>query len=96
MGGSDSKPQQPGNSFSNPTLSKPMDEEKVAMAQAQQELEAITDMYNRMMDQCFRKCVTHYNEADLTKGESTCVERCVFKYLDVHKKVGERLTSVQQ
>ena len=47
----------------------------------------------RMMDQCFKKCVNNYNEADLTKGESVCIERCVFKYLDVHTKAATRLSA---
>lgn len=78
--------------------------QQVAMEQAKQELEALTDMYSRwefifhynsiftrMQDQCFRKCVSSYSESDLSKGESVCVERCVLKYMDVHKKVAERM-----
>ena len=47
-----------------------------------------------MMDQCFKKCISSYNESDLSKGEAVCVERCVYKYLDVHQKVAGRLTSI--
>jgi len=59
--------------------------------QATQEMEAITEMYNRMTDQCFRKCVSQYNDSDLSKGEGVCIDRCVQKYMDVQNKVGLRL-----
>mmetsp|Transcript_27197 Transcript_27197/g.58579 ORF Transcript_27197/g.58579 Transcript_27197/m.58579 type:complete len:85 (+) Transcript_27197:59-313(+) len=62
------------------------------MQQAQQnELEAITDMFNKMTEQCFRKCVAMYKEPDLSVGEATCVDRCVHKYMTVHGKVQEIL-----
>lgn len=30
-------------------------------------------------------------EGDLLKGESVCIDRCVAKYFEVNKKVGERM-----
>ena len=32
-----------------------------------------------------------YAEAELNKGESVCIDRCVAKFTDVQKKVGEKL-----
>ena len=62
------------------------------MQKAQQnELEAITDMFNKMTEQCFRKCVAMYHEPELSVGEATCVDRCVHKYMTVHAKVQEIL-----
>ncbi|KAJ1624170.1 Tim10/DDP family zinc finger protein [Pavlovales sp. CCMP2436] len=62
------------------------------MAGAQtMELEAMADMFNKMVDQCFTKCVGEYREADLSVGESTCVDRCVHKYWGAHQKVQEIL-----
>lgn len=41
---------------------------------------------------CHSKCIgTRYSEPDLNKGESVCVDRCVAKFFEVNKKVGERL-----
>lgn len=41
---------------------------------------------------CHTKCIaTRYAEPDLNKGESVCVDRCVAKFFEVNKKVGERL-----
>jgi import inner membrane translocase subunit TIM10 len=69
-------------------------------AQQQFELEAMTDMFNKMTEQCYRKCVAMYKEAELSVGEATCVDRCVHKYMTSHSKVQEILTkhaaSVQQ
>ena len=44
-----------------------------------------------MTEQCFRKCVAMYKDADLNVGEATCVDRCVHKYMTVHSKVQEVL-----
>ncbi|RCN26381.1 Tim10/DDP family zinc finger [Ancylostoma caninum] len=30
------------------------------------------------------------------KGEAVCLDRCVAKYLDVHEKLGKRLTTMSQ
>lgn len=37
-----------------------------------------------------------YREGELTKGEAVCLDRCVAKYLDVHEKLGKRLTTMSQ
>ena len=48
-----------------------------------------------MTNACHRKCVPpHYKEAELTKGESVCLDRCVAKYLDLHEKLGRKLTEL--
>lgn len=44
---------------------------------------------------CHTKCIgTRYAEGDLNKGESVCIDRCVAKFFEVNKKVGEKLQSV--
>jgi mitochondrial import inner membrane translocase subunit TIM10 len=44
---------------------------------------------------CHAKCIsTRYTEGDLNKGESVCIDRCVAKFFEANKKVGERLQSV--
>ncbi|KAF9014950.1 Tim10/DDP family zinc finger-domain-containing protein [Cyathus striatus] len=61
------------------------------------ELDTITDFFSRMVQSCHAKCIsTRYAEADLNKGESVCVDRCVAKFTDVQKKVMERLQAKQQ
>ncbi|KAF8527945.1 mitochondrial import inner membrane translocase subunit Tim10, partial [Hysterangium stoloniferum] len=41
---------------------------------------------------CHNKCIaSRYAEPDLSKGESTCLDRCVAKFLGVHKAVEERV-----
>lgn len=64
---------------------------------AELEMEMMSDMYRRMTSACQQKCIsTRYNEGDLTKGEAVCLDRCVAKYLEVHEKLGKRLTSMSQ
>lgn len=61
---------------------------KVAAAEA--ELDMVTDMFNRLVDTCYTKCIEKsYNEGIVNKGEGLCLDRCVAKYFEVNVKVGE-------
>lgn len=61
------------------------------------EVEVMADLFNRMTTVCHRKCVPNkYRDSELTKGESVCLDRCVAKYLDVHERVGQKLTNISQ
>ncbi|EFP02347.1 CRE-TIN-10 protein [Caenorhabditis remanei] len=64
---------------------------------AELEVEMMSDMYRRMTNACQAKCIaTAFKESELTKGEAVCLDRCVAKYLDVHEKLGKRLTNMSQ
>lgn len=44
---------------------------------------------------CHTKCISpRYAEGDLNKGESVCIDRCVGKFFEVNKKVGEKLQAM--
>lgn len=59
------------------------------------EIEMMADMYNRMTSACHKKCIPpKYRDPDLSKGESVCIDRCVAKYLDVHERIGKKLTTI--
>lgn len=71
-----------------------LDDEKLKMVQ-DLEIEMMSDMYNRMTSACHRKCIPpKYGEPDLSKGESLCLDRCIAKYLDVHERIGKKLTQL--
>ncbi len=71
-----------------------MDEDKMKMVQ-DLEIEMMTDMYSRLTSSCHKKCVApKYREAELQKGESVCIDRCVAKYLEVHERIGKKLTEI--
>ncbi|KAF5312595.1 hypothetical protein D9619_003336 [Psilocybe cf. subviscida] len=56
------------------------------------ELDTVTDFFNRMVSSCHAKCISsRYAEPDLNKGESVCIDRCVAKFTETQKKVGEKL-----
>ena len=42
---------------------------------------------------CYNKCIgaKYPADGDLNKGESVCIDKCVAKYNEVQKKVGEKL-----
>ncbi|KAI0226751.1 Mitochondrial import inner membrane translocase subunit Tim10-B [Lamellibrachia satsuma] len=59
------------------------------------EIEMMADMYNRMSGACQKKCVPpKYKDAELNKGEAVCLDRCVAKYMDIHDRIGKKLTSI--
>ncbi|KAG9345601.1 hypothetical protein JZ751_008745, partial [Albula glossodonta] len=65
-----------------------MDPMKAQQLAAELEVEMMADMYNR-------KCVPpHYKEAELSKGEAVCLDRCVAKYLELHERLGRKLTEL--
>ncbi|XP_063236949.1 mitochondrial import inner membrane translocase subunit Tim10 [Bacillus rossius redtenbacheri] len=59
------------------------------------EIEMLSDLYGRMTAACHRKCIPpRYKDAELGKGEAVCLDRCVAKYLDVHERIGKKLTQL--
>ncbi|KAJ1487723.1 Tim10/DDP family zinc finger protein [Baffinella frigidus] len=64
------------------------------IAAAKNEISAFSDMYNRMIKQCFEKCVDHFHDSELSLGENTCLDRCVGKYVEGQQKVGETMSKV--
>ncbi|BGO94588.1 hypothetical protein NBRC10512_004984 [Rhodotorula toruloides] len=70
--------------------------DQARLAEAAMELEAVSDLFTRIVASCHTKCIsTRYSEAELNKGESVCVDRCVAKYFAVNEKVQERLQLAQ-
>jgi import inner membrane translocase subunit TIM10 len=46
----------------------------------------------RLTKSCLAKCVpADYREAELNKGESVCLDRCVAKFFEVNIKVSEKM-----
>ncbi|ESK98443.1 mitochondrial import inner membrane translocase subunit tim10 [Moniliophthora roreri MCA 2997] len=69
-----------------------LNNDKIEMAIT--ELDTVTDFFNRMVSSCHSKCIsTRYSDGELTKGEMVCIDRCVAKYNEVQKKVGEKIQS---
>lgn len=53
------------------------------------------DFIFRLTVACQKKCISpKYKEGDLTKGESVCLDRCVAKYLEIHDRIGKKLTAM--
>ncbi|MCJ1253702.1 protein transporter tim10 [Lignoscripta atroalba] len=66
--------------------------EKISAAES--EIEMVSDMFNRLTQSCTKKCIPpDYREADLNKGESVCLDRCVSKFFEVNMKVSEKMQS---
>lgn len=71
-----------------------LDEEKLKIVQ-DLEIEMMSDMYNRMTGACHKKCIPpKYSDSELGKGEAICIDRCIAKYLEVHERIGKKLTQL--
>lgn len=80
--------------MANPSTSFQIDSSKLQLV-AELEIEMMSDMYNRMTSACHKKCIPpKYRDSELTKGESVCIDRCVAKYLDIHERIGKKLTAL--
>lgn len=64
---------------------------------AETELDLVTDMFNKLVDNCYQKCINKsYANGELDKNESVCLDRCVAKYFETNVKVGEHMQSMGQ
>ncbi|GMM41228.1 Mitochondrial import inner membrane translocase subunit HuTIM12 [Hanseniaspora uvarum DSM 2768] len=73
------------NVFSSETI------DPVKLERANIQFDVLNVQFNSILDECYNKCINReqYNEADLTKGENVCINRCVSKFLTVNKFIGE-------
>ena len=58
------------------------------------EMEMLTDMFNRISMTCRVKCLTLPN-GDLSKGESVCLDRCVAKYFNTNVIISKFFQDLQ-
>mmetsp|Transcript_6123 Transcript_6123/g.9542 ORF Transcript_6123/g.9542 Transcript_6123/m.9542 type:complete len:98 (+) Transcript_6123:46-339(+) len=61
------------------------------MAALMFQLNIQNDLFRRLRDSCYRKCIRQYREGDLTVGEGACLERCVAKFMEAYTLVGARV-----
>ena len=65
------------------------------MTESDNNMHADNVMVFRMSGTCQKKCVpARYKDAELNKGEAVCLDRCVAKYMDIHDRIGKKLTSI--
>ncbi|KAF2071348.1 hypothetical protein CYY_007326 [Polysphondylium violaceum] len=56
------------------------------------EIKMMASIFNGLLEACSSKCISSYSEADLTVGESVCVERCATKWMETFKKVQTKMS----
>ena len=61
---------------------------------AVEEMEMLTEMFNRINVTCREKCITQATP-DLSKGESVCIDRCVAKYFKVNLVISKYFQDLQ-
>jgi mitochondrial import inner membrane translocase subunit TIM10 len=60
------------------------------------EMSLYTDLFDKMSDICFKKCISSVHDADLSVGEMSCTDRCVVKYLKAQEVVGVRMKGAEE
>jgi len=81
-------PPQIPNSNSGPNLSS-SNASSLGVRMATIELEAMTNLFNKLSESCFEKCISKFNNAELQIGELACEDRCAIKYMEAQTLVGE-------
>ncbi|KAI9020944.1 hypothetical protein CLU79DRAFT_754470 [Phycomyces nitens] len=67
------------------------------MMMAEQELEMVTDLFNRITESCYSKCImTKYEQGELNQPEGACIDTCVAKFFQVNSMVGEKMQKIGQ
>ncbi|GAA5814010.1 hypothetical protein MFLAVUS_007500 [Mucor flavus] len=67
------------------------------IAMAEQELEMVTDLFNRIVDSCQEKCIKlGEGQGDLSQQDSLCIDNCVAKFFETNSKVGEKMQNMSQ
>ncbi|CUM62981.1 uncharacterized protein PRCAT00000542001 [Priceomyces carsonii] len=70
-------------------------QQKIQAAEA--ELDMVTGMFNLLVEQCHQKCINKsYADADITKQEALCLDRCVSKYFETNVQVGDNMQKLGQ
>eukprot|EP00051_Salpingoeca_urceolata_P031955 m.13682 g.13682 ORF g.13682 m.13682 type:complete len:97 (-) comp4629_c0_seq1:51-341(-) len=86
-----------GSSSSMAGGGAPMNDAQMAALAQEAEMDLITDLFNKLLDSCHRKCIaTQYHLDEMSKGEAVCVDRCTAKYFDVFDFVQKRMNEQAQ
>ncbi|KAJ2078244.1 protein transporter tim10 [Coemansia sp. RSA 988] len=97
FGGGSQKSAQPAAPTGMPGMGQMQADPNAQLAAAEQEMEMVTDMFARLNDLCYKKClIQRYNDEELTKAESVCADRCVAKYFQINREVSDKLTKYSQ
>ena len=57
----------------------------------------LSQPFPSLVGSCSKKCIqSDYREAELNKGESVCLDRCVAKFFEVNVKVSEKMQKEAQ
>ncbi|KAG7881896.1 hypothetical protein KL925_001971 [Ogataea polymorpha] len=66
------------------------------MKLAELHYDAMNTTLNTIKKQCLIKCIPdEYGEAELNKGESSCTDRCVAKFMQANRILGEYAQAVR-
>ncbi|KAJ9056446.1 protein transporter tim10 [Entomophthora muscae] len=61
---------------------------KLDMEAVEREYTMVNELFQRVQKSCRTKCIpTQYTQPEITKGESTCIDRCVQKYIQTATKI---------
>lgn len=55
------------------------------------QVRAINSLHQKIINNCWLKCIPKPKDGELSIGEMACIDRCVPKYVETHELVGKEL-----
>lgn len=77
-------------------LDQQLQEQRAQVFAAKLEFQMSREAQRKMLDVCFRRCITTWQEPELTKGEGLCTDRCVSKFFKVLEIVNARQAAIME
>jgi hypothetical protein len=59
------------------------------------EMEETAYLFNKVVALCFKKCVQRLRDTELTVGETSCVDRCAYKFFHVHREITFKTSAIK-
>ncbi|OII77887.1 TIM10 DDP zinc finger domain-containing protein [Cryptosporidium andersoni] len=60
------------------------------------ELNGLADMFKRIQETCWKKCISDISDSLLSPGEISCTDRCIAKYMETHTLIGNYLQGTSE
>ncbi|KAH8920099.1 inner membrane translocase subunit [Atractiella rhizophila] len=81
-----------------PSAAPPAGQTSDALHAAQMEVEMVSDLFKRLTETCWTKCIgasSRFTGGDLEKAEGVCNDRCVAKWFAASDLIGRKMQEAQ-
>lgn len=76
---------------------KEEEQQKALLEMQQIEMDMLNEQFKKLTDSCAEKCLdTKFETTKMLRGEMTCLDRCVSKYLEFGQALQKKMTDQLQ